>query len=126
MTTVATLRLTLVRSPDDEATFSPDYQSELSQFYQRVRAGNVRINAVAFTKDTTGASRGLVGEFVIPLAQVIGPALARAAFTWLQGRAGRKLRLKAGDLEIEARTIEDIGQLLEQVQALRPAGRHQS
>jgi len=115
----ATLRLTLVRSADDEAAFSPNYQTELRQFYQLVRADNVRINAVAFTMDSVGASGGLVGEFVIPLAQVIGPVLGGAAVAWLQGRAGRKLRLRMDDIEVEARTPEEIEQLLERAQALR-------
>src|SRR5262245_48316394 len=119
MPPVATVRLTMVRSADDEAAFSPNYQSELRQFYQLVRADNVRINAVGFANDTVGASGGLVGEFVIPLAQVIGPVLGGAAVAWLQGRAGRKLRLKAGDIEVEARTLGEIEQLLERAQALR-------
>src|ERR1700744_1650361 len=119
MSPVATLRLTMVRSVDDEAPFSPNYQSELRQFSQLVRADNVRINAVASTMDGVGAIGGLVGEFVIPLAQVIGPVLGVTAVAWLQGRAGRKLRLKAGDIEVEARTPEEIGQLLERAKALR-------
>ena len=119
MSPVATLRLTMVRSVDDEAPFSPNYQSELRQFSQLVRADNVRINAVASTMDGVGAIGGLVGEFVIPRAQVIGPVLGVTAVAWLQGRAGRKLRLKAGDIEVEARTPEEIGQLLERAKALR-------
>ncbi len=121
MTPSATLRLALIRSPDDEATFSPNYQAELRQFYQLVRANNVRINAVAFTMDSVGAAGGLVGEFVIPLAQVIGPVLGGAAVEWLRGHAGRKLRLKMGDIEVEARTFEEIEQLLARAQALRGA-----
>lgn len=119
MERAATLRLTLVRADHDEAAFSPNYQTELRQFYQRVRADNVRISAVVFTLDSVGASGGLVGEFVMPLAQVIGPVLGGDAVAWLQRRAGRKLRLKVGDLEVEARTPEEIGHLLQQAQALR-------
>lgn len=75
MVPAATLRLTLVRSADDEAAFSPGYQTELRQFYQLVRADGIRVSAVAFTMDSVGAGGGLIGEFAIPLAQVIGPAL---------------------------------------------------
>jgi hypothetical protein len=32
---------------------------------------------------------------------------------WLQGRAGRKVRLKFGDIEVEGRTSEDLKRLLE-------------
>src|SRR5260370_37900323 len=108
MTPATPLRLTLVRSADDEAAFSPGYQTELRQFYQLVRADGTRVSAVTFTMDSVGASGGLVGEVVIPLAQVIGPVLGGAAVAWPQRRAGRRRRLKAGDVEVEARTPDDI------------------
>ncbi|CAE6827181.1 hypothetical protein [Paraburkholderia haematera] len=119
MAPAATLRLTLVRSEDDQAAFSPGYQAELRQFYHLVRADGTRVSAVAFTMDTVGASGGLVGEFVIPLAQVIGPVLGSAAVAWLQGRAGRKLRLKVGDIEVEANTQAEFDALLAKAIAVR-------
>lgn len=123
MDDAATLRLTLVRSSDDDATFSPGYQAELSQFYQRVRADQIRVSAVAFTMDSAGGGGGLMGEFIVPLAQVIGPVLGGAAVAWLQGRAGRKLRVKVGDIEVEARTHEEIDQLLARAQTLQASQR---
>lgn len=122
MESAADLRLTLVRSAGDEAAFSPGYQAELSRFYQRVRADRIRIDPVAFAMDSVGASGGFVGEFIIPLAQVFGPVLGGAAVAWLQGRAGRKLRLKVGDIEAEARTIEEVEQLLQRAQKLQAGG----
>ena len=119
MSPAATMRLTLVRAENDAASFSPAYQGELRQFYQLVRADGIRISAITFTLDSVGASGGLVGEFVIPLAQVIGPMLGGAAVAWLQGRAGRKLRLKVGDVDVEAHTPEEIMRLLEQAHALQ-------
>jgi hypothetical protein len=41
--------------------------------------------------------------------------LGAAAVAWLQGRAGRRLRLTVGDVEVEARTPAE---LLQQAQAL--------
>ena len=38
MWTSKTMRLTLVRAPNDEASFSPGYQMELRQFYSLARA----------------------------------------------------------------------------------------
>jgi hypothetical protein len=71
-----------------------------------------------------GSSRSAgLGEFLmqyaLPLAQVVGPVIGGAAVAWLQGRAGRKLRLKVGDVEVEARTVEEIEQLLQRAQALQ-------
>src|ERR1700687_1349150 len=49
--------------------------------------------------DRAGAAGTLVGEFVIPLASIVAPVLAAAVSAWFQGRAGRKLRLKVGDID---------------------------
>lgn len=119
MVAVETLRLTLVRAPEDDASFSPGYQVELRQFYNLVRAEGTQISAIAFTKDRVGDGGGLMGEFVVPLAQVIGPVLGRAAIAWLQGRTGRTMRLMAGDLEVDANTQAKFDAFLTQATALR-------
>jgi len=115
---LTTLRLTLGRAPADAAAFSPAYQTELQQFYQQVRAAGLRVSAVAFTKDRARGG-GLVGDFVVPLAQTPGPALAQATIAWLQGRTGRSVRLKFGDSESEARTPATFEALLAQALALQ-------
>lgn len=119
MEPATTLRLTLVRSADDAAAFSPGYQGELHQFYQLVRADGIRLSAVAFTRPGVAGDRGLTGEFVVPLAQAIGPVLARAALAWRQARTGRIVRLTLGGLDLEAGTPGEIEVLLERAQARR-------
>lgn len=54
-------------------------------------------------------------DYVVPMVQVIVPALGGVLVGWLQGRAGRKVRVKLGDAEAEARTIEDVERLLKLV-----------
>jgi hypothetical protein len=112
MPTTDTLRLTLVRAPDDEASFSPGYQRELRQFYSLARAEGGKIRAVTFTTDHADAGDGFVGEFLVPLTPVAGPTLTAAAGAWLQGRAGRLLRLKMSDTEVEATSPGELYGLL--------------
>jgi hypothetical protein len=107
-----TLRLTLVRAPDDEATFSPGYQRELRQFYNLARAEGGKISAVAFTTDYAGGGGGFVGEFMVPFTPVAGSTLTSAASTWLQGRAGRRLRLNSGAIEVESNRVGELYGLL--------------
>ncbi|SAL85764.1 hypothetical protein AWB68_07796 [Caballeronia choica] len=61
-----------------------------------------------------------LAEFII---KELGPnlitALAAAAGVWISGRSGRKVRLKVGDIEAEARTIEEVEQLLKRAQAVQ-------
>jgi hypothetical protein len=119
MTLVDSQRMTLVRAPEDEASFSPNYQAELRRFYSLVRADGIRVSAISFTMNNVAGSDGLVGEFVVPLGQVIGPGLGRAAIAWLQGRGGRVLRLKIGDLEVEVTAQSEFDVLLAKALAMK-------
>jgi hypothetical protein len=62
-------------------------------------------------------------QTVVVVAQVlgliVGPAITPAVTTWLQGRAGQKVHMKVGDIEIEAGTQEDFDRLLAQARALK-------
>jgi hypothetical protein len=51
---------------------------------------------------------------LVPAAPVIA-AVAAVAATWVRARNGRKVRLKFGSVEAEARTPEEIGELLKRV-----------
>jgi hypothetical protein len=118
MVPAATLRLTLVRSEDDEAAFSPGYQAELRQFYSLARAEGGKISAVAFAMARADGGDGFVGEFLVPFTPVAGPTLATAASAWLLGRAGRRLRLKMGDTEVEAASPGELYGLLQLTMAV--------
>ena len=112
MPTADTLRLTLVRAPDDEASFSPGYQAELRQFYSLARAEGGKISAVTFTTDRADGGDGFGGEFMVPCTPVAGSTLTAATGAWLQGRAGRTLRLTMGDVEVEATSAGELYGLL--------------
>ncbi len=112
MPTTDTLRLTLVRAPGDDASFSPGYQRELRQFYNLARAEGGKVGPITFTIDSAEGGDGLVGEFLIPFAHVGAPTLMAAASAWLKGRAGRRLRLTIGDTEVEANSPSELYGLL--------------
>jgi hypothetical protein len=115
----ATLRLTLVRSEDDEAAFSPGYQAELRQFYSLARADSNQISAVTFAMvERADGGDGFAGEFLVAFTRVAGPTLGDAASAWLLGRAGRRLRLKMGDTEVEATSPGELYGLLQLTMAV--------
>jgi hypothetical protein len=82
MPTPDTLRLTLIRAKDDDASSSSPYQAELRQFFNLVRAEGTKISAAALTSDSIGGG-GYTGEFFIALVQVIGPAFRGAVVAWM-------------------------------------------
>jgi hypothetical protein len=59
---------------------------------------------------------GFTTENVKSVALVLGPIVG----AWLQARYGRKVRLKIGDIEAEARDAAEIEELLRQAEKVRP------
>jgi hypothetical protein len=55
----------------------------------------------------------------IAMAKVAGPPLFTVLGIWLQSRYGRKVRLKVGDIEAEARTIQEVEQLIARAQDIQ-------
>ncbi len=62
------------------------------------------------------------GEFNVTLAAGRNPAFGAVLEAWLQARAGRKIRMRIGDLEMEAHAPEQIELLLSRLEALRGIG----
>lgn len=109
MVAADTLRLTLIRSKDDDASSSSPYQAELRQFFNPVRGEGMKISAAAHTSDSIGGG-GYTGEFFVALVQVISPVFRSAAAAWIQRCAGRTVRVTVGDTEVEANnSIELLG-----------------
>jgi hypothetical protein len=66
----------------------------------------------AITFDAIDAIGYPVGDFMVALAPTILPALAAIVVTWLRVRSGRKVRVKISNTYMEARTPDEIEQLL--------------
>jgi hypothetical protein len=117
MVAADTLRLTLIRAKDDDASSSSPYQAELRQFFNLVRAQGTKISTAAYTSDSIGGG-GYTGEFFIALVQVIGPAFRGAAVAWMRRRAGRTVRVKVGDTEVVTNNSVELYGLLDLVIAV--------
>jgi len=76
------------------------------------RAEGGKIDAVTFTTDHAAGGDGFIGEFTVPCTPVAGSTLTAATGAWLQGRAGRRLRLTMGDVEVEATSTGELYGLL--------------
>jgi hypothetical protein len=112
-------RIKLIPSAEDGELFAAECQARVRAFFQQLRDAGVIAHPVAFTMDRGGTSGTLIGEFVLPFAQIAGAAIGMAVATWLQERAGRTLRVKVGNIEVAANTIHELDQLLDQAIAAR-------
>jgi hypothetical protein len=103
----------LMRSSDDQPLLSAEYQEELQKVRSSLRGQGIEASAPFIVMDSPMGGGGYIGEFIIPLAQAIGPTLGVILVAWLQGRSGRKVRVKIGDVEAEGRTFEEVEGLLQ-------------
>jgi hypothetical protein len=114
------IKIRLEPAPDDLAERDPAFQGELHTLSVTLHSGGVRYAERAVACFSTTMTGYLLAEFIV---KELGPAvigvLGTALGAWINGRSGRKVRLKVGDIEIEGRTVNEIDQLLQRAQALQ-------
>jgi hypothetical protein len=92
--------------------FSKEYQAELEKVASSLKQQGVKFSSRMRFEEAEGAPAFLLGSFTIEIAKSVGPILGAVIGAWLHARYGRKARLKIGDVEAEARTVEEVEKLL--------------
>ena len=121
-TPILRLQVRLLKAAEDAATFGESYQAELRQFKQQLEAAGLAVSPTFAVFDSPGAGGGLTGQFLLswaPTAVSILSTVSVVAVTWMNAKAGRKLRLKVGDVELEANNPAEIDHLITQALALK-------
>jgi hypothetical protein len=108
------VEISLKRAPDDARVNDPKFQEELTEFSKSLRAAGIPYSQRGMAFDAVSAVGYALPGFVVAL-KVIGPSLGAIFVAYLHGRFGRKIRLKIGEVEIEAHTAEEVENLLEKV-----------
>jgi hypothetical protein len=119
---VGKVRFYLARASDEPPTFSTEGQVDLRSVITALRENKIEADAPFMTLDSVDAVGGYTGEIAV-LANAFGPLLTGILGAWLQSKAGRKVRLKDGDIEVEARTVEEAGKLLDMATEQRAKAR---
>lgn len=112
------VRFYLVNAPDEPPTFSVDGQSALREVVSALRDNRIDADTPVMALDSAEAVGGYTGEIAV-LIQAVSPVLTGILGAWVQSKVGRKVRLKVGDIEVEARTVEEAEQLLQRAQAFK-------
>lgn len=113
------ITLILTAAPNDPEVRDPEYQRGLTAVGGALRDAGILYSQRNMTFDAVGAEGYAIGQYVITAAQIAGPIVGVAVGAWIQGRAGRKVRLKVGDIELEAHSPADIERLVAQALALK-------
>ena len=108
--------LELLKAEDEPGGGDEHFQQDSLRFSAALRADSIPFSQSALALDAVDAHGFPLPEFVFAM-KVLGPpaitAIAGYAVAWTQGRSGRKVRIKIGEIEAEGRTIEEVTQLLE-------------
>jgi hypothetical protein len=105
--------LFLDAGPDDPPLRDAEYQESLRGVEQALRMEGVTCSPLVSLQKAVGGGEWYVGEFIIEIAKSGVPAaLATAVGAWLHARYGRKARLKIGDIEAEARSVDEVEKLV--------------
>lgn len=104
------IEISLRRAADDQPEASPAYQAELDAFGRSLRAADVAFDQSQIALLALDAGSYPIGEFIITAIKDFGP-IGVCVAAWLQGRAGRRVRLKVGEIEAEARTPAEVKEL---------------
>ena len=94
-----------------------EYQEALANFVDSLKADGIKISPRYYVRDAIDGGGGLSGEFtlIVTALTVAGSALG----AWFTSRYGKKVKLKIGDVEAEAPTVEEVERLLRQVPKLQ-------
>jgi hypothetical protein len=103
----ALVHLSLIPAPGEQRIASGPLQFEFGRFRNFLHVRGVRASTPMFYRDADGDAGGYVGEFVIPLVSAIEPPLETIFVAWLQARFGRRVNLRIGDDQVEARSVEE-------------------
>jgi hypothetical protein len=112
------VRFYLEGAPDEPLTFTVQGQESLQSVITALKENRIEADAPVMavdSADAVGGYTGLIAVFITSLAS----ASSVIAVAWLKARAGRKVRIKDGDIEVEAATVDDVTKLHKQILAAR-------
>ena len=114
-----TLDLLLIPGPDDPPLTSDIGRQAIREFQTAVTVAGFNVSALTILQESADSETVLLGQFFIKLAPSIGTTVAALVGGWLHAKYGRKVRLKIGDIEAEAHSLEAVEKLLARAQKIQ-------
>ena len=114
------MNISLRRAPDEgKDPRDPAFQAELGQFSRRLHIAGLKVSQRGMAFDSVEHLGYPLPEFTVAFVSGASTVIGAALGAWLKGRYGRKARLKVGDIEAEAQTVEEVEKLLATAQAFQ-------
>ncbi|MET3694384.1 hypothetical protein [Methylobacterium goesingense] len=97
----------------------PEVRASIKEVsHQLESAGISPMSHVYARTGTIIASATSLGPYLVPIAQVIIPTLGVILVAWIKS-PGRKIKIRVGNMRIEANSVEEIELLLSKLQELQ-------
>jgi hypothetical protein len=117
----ARAHLFLIPARDDPPIGSAVLQSVFGKSRAFLRLHGVAVSTPVFSGEAEMAAGGYVGEFNMSLVQATESSVATVIAAWFEGRSGRTVRLRVGEAEAEARSVNEAETFLRRATQLRAA-----
>jgi hypothetical protein len=115
----ARVYLCLIPARDDRAIGSVALQAVFGKCRAFLRLRGVAVSTPMFSGEAETAAGCYAGEFVIPLRWAAEAPVETVLDAWFEGRPGRVVRLRVGDLQAEAWSTQEAETFLRSAQQLR-------
>jgi len=117
------LKIELRPAPEEGPRSNAEHQKALGDFAETMRSHGVEVIPRYYVHDAVGGGGGLSGEFTVitTALTVLGTVLG----AWLNSRYGRKAKLKIGDVEAEAQTVEEVEKLIKLAEKQHKSSSHE-
>jgi hypothetical protein len=96
-------------------------QFGFDRFRQFLHARGIPAATPMFYRDKDAAAGGYAGDFVMPLISAVRPPLRAVMAAWLDGRAGRAVKLRIADEELRTHSVKQAMPFLRRAVELRQA-----
>lgn len=117
------LEIELVPSPEDPPLESDEYQAALQGFSDVLEQGGLDVSSHVLLIEAAGHEIAPhLGVFLTSLQTAL-PVVGTGLTSWFAGRYGREVRVKVGDIEVEANTASDAAKLLTKAQEIAQSKR---
>jgi hypothetical protein len=109
------LEIELMRGGVDPQVHEPAYQVELQKFKDQLNEAGIQYKQRAIAFDSVDAHGYPIGEFALEFLKTYAPVISAVLAAWITAKYGRRVRVKFRDIEVEARSAEEVERLVDKL-----------
>lgn len=98
----------------------PEVRASIKEISRELEAAGVSPMSHVYARSgAVVATVPSLGPYLLGAALIVLPALTKIIVAWVQAAPGRKVRVKIGDTQIEANSVEDVERLISAINELQ-------